>query len=169
MTTTYNTFQDSLIQYAGYTGSTGGSVIPTPGGLTSGGLKLAGSININGATASAEIVVPNTAKQIVVICNKFDLSSGSTSLGVFLEGLNPSDAIGVDIDPLSSTDQEFIFQAFSPNSQRWVGSLTMGGINGTDEAKTEMCGGTLLIPVTKVTLGTFNGDILDGNIDVLYS
>lgn len=158
-----NYFQTSLIEYAGFTGSTGGTVVPDfPTGYT-----LAGSATITGATGQIDIPVPSTAKNIVIMAKDLDLTAGSIACFV----ASSVGSFGVDIIPSGSTpftDQQVLTQIYSPNGLTWVGVMNIGKINTTTEGKTEMLGGTLLAPLLGVIISNPSSDFTAGQIWVLY-
>lgn len=164
--TSRNTFQDSLIKYAGYTGATGSSVVPIyPAGV--GGYALAGTYAINSLIDNIEIPVPSTARSILVLGKDIDISAGSIS--IFLVD-STSGGFGVEITPDALTNQQVVLQAFTPttNGLTWVGSCDIGATNGLTEAKTEMLAGTLLTNIVKVQFQTASGDFSDGDFWVMY-
>ena len=155
-----NTFQSCLIQYAGFTGATGG-VVP----IVEPGYKLAGTFSIDIPTTQVDIAVPATAKNIVVLGRDIDITAGA--IGVFI--VSGSNSFGADITPSAITNQQVLMQAYSPNSLTWVGSSNVGAINDVTEAKTEMLAGTLLAPLLGVTVScTGGGDLTDGVVIVMY-
>lgn len=162
--TTRNTFQDSLIRYAGYTGATGSTVVPAPG---LGGYTVAGTFSISAPIDLIDISVPSTAKSILVLGKDIDITAGSIS--VFLVDTT-SGGFGVEITPTSVTNQQVVLQAFTPttNGLVWVGDCNMGEINTGTEAKTEMVSGTLLTKIDKIQFSTVSGDFTAGAFWVLY-
>lgn len=160
-----NTFQSSLVQYAGFTGTTGGIYIPTQVAGGAGGLQLAGTTGI-GLTDTVEIAVPSTAKSVVVMVRDLDLVAGSIS--VFLESASAGFGAEITPPPGDEANNQVLVQAYSADSIVWVGSMEVGLVNGTTDAKTEMMAGSCLSPITKVVLKNVSSDFSAGTIWVFW-
>lgn len=164
-----NTFQTSLIKYAGFTGSTGGMVIPmivspSASGI---GIKLAGYAAIDSSVTQIDIPVPLSARTIVVMARDLDLTAAN-SIGIYI--VSVANSFGVDIAPPTDTNnQQVLCQSYSADGATWVGAMNVGKINGLTEGKTEMLAGKLLSPLQGVTIAAVGGgDLTDGEVWVLY-
>lgn len=160
-----NTFQESLITYAGFTGMTGGIYAPTVLAPGAAKMTLAGSATITGVTGQIDIALPASATEITVIMRNM---ASSGTIGVFIVAAGNN--FGVDITPSSASNQQFYLTAMSPNSLTWVGTASVGPINTTTEGKTEMLAGVLLTPLLGVSVAAGGGgDFSAGSIWVFYT
>lgn len=162
-----NTFQSSLVQYAGFTGTTGGIYIPTQVAGGAGGLQLAGTLTVSSPTNLIEFPIPTTAKNVIITAASF--THTGTQVGVFIG--NNTGTIGLDIQPAGTTDNDLLCQSYSPDGKTWCGEVRVGKqppSSGPDGTIGETISGTLLLPATKALMTSVDGNITAGIVSIFY-
>ena len=161
-----NTFQQSLISYAGFTGTTGGAYVPTQLAPGAAKMTLAQTVTIQNLTEQIDIVVPATATEVVITMRNMLVTAGS--IGLYL--VSAGNSFGADITPANvAVAQQIYFTSNSPNSLGWVGTMHLGPLNSGADTKVEMVAGNLLTPLIGVTiLAVGGGQFSQGVISVFY-
>ena len=151
MSATQNTFEICVDTYGGATGGGGGGYIA---GATA---------SVVGATAFVSLPVPSTAKLIIATGN--GITATGANIGIYIQdGLT---GFGADVALPIGSPAAVAMQAFSPDSQTFVGFFSVGETYG-DPAQTDMIAGTLLQPVLDVQIGGIAGDLTAGDFQVYY-
>lgn len=150
--TTQNTFEISSDIYGG--GGTGGG----------GGFEIAGTATVSEPTNFISIPVPATAKFLVFTGR--NVQSTGAFYGIYIQDGVTGFGANVPV-PAGGTAAAITMQAWSPDSDNFVGQFSVGMTNG-DPAVTDMISGGLLAPLVDVQFGIVGGGDLTAGTFVLY-